>query len=182
MKREGNFWVGANGNKWSCELYTEDLAEEMDKTLVDCRDCTDCEGCTDCSHCCFCTNCSYCVFCNFCTVCRFCNFCTNCARCSHCNHCSHCCRCTDCRGCSYCEGFQGNPQRIVGGRMGRRDDTPSVYWIEEGKEQCVVGCFRGTLEDLEKQVLETHADGTKYRKDYLNFINAVKLYQRSFRK
>jgi hypothetical protein len=61
--------------------------------------------------------------------------------------------------------------------MGSRGDTPAVYWLEPGKEQCVVGCFRGTLDQLEAKVKETHANNPEHLKNYLKFIKNVRAYQ-----
>jgi hypothetical protein len=36
------------------------------------------------------------------------------------------------------------------------------------------GCLRGTLEEFETQVLETHKDNEQYLKEYTGFINYVK--------
>lgn len=62
--------------------------------------------------------------------------------------------------------------------MGSRGDTPTVYWIKPGKEQCVVGCFRGTLDELEARVQETHKDNPEHLKNYLKFIELVRNYQK----
>lgn len=61
--------------------------------------------------------------------------------------------------------------------MGRRNDNPIVYWNEIGKEQCVVGCFIGTLSELEKKVKETHKNNKKYYDDYMKFIENCRKYQ-----
>jgi hypothetical protein len=62
--------------------------------------------------------------------------------------------------------------------MGSRHDYPSIYWTSMGEEQCVVGCFRGTLNELEEAVRVTHRDNATYLHDYLTFIEAVRTYQR----
>ncbi len=62
--------------------------------------------------------------------------------------------------------------------MGSRNDCPAVYWTAVGEEQCVVGCFRGTLNELEEAVRETHRDNATHLHDYLTFIEAVRTYQR----
>lgn len=63
--------------------------------------------------------------------------------------------------------------------MGSRNDTPQVYWITSGEEQCIVGCFKGTLSELEKAVRETHRDNPKHLRNYLRFIGLVRDYQKS---
>lgn len=180
MKFESGFWTDANNNKWECSFYTETNAEQLSKTLVNCRNMINCSYCTNCSYCMDCKGCSDC---RECTNCSFCNACRDCANCSYCDGCSNCenCRrsknCKGCRECKDCSDFQENPQRITGKRMGRRDDFPVVYWIETGKEQCVVGCFCGTLSELEKKVEETHKNNSKHYKDYMKFIKCVRKYQ-----
>ncbi len=61
--------------------------------------------------------------------------------------------------------------------MGSRAGAPKVYWVKAGEEQCVVGCFRGTLDELEAKVNETHKDNPKHLHDYPTFIKAVRAYQ-----
>lgn len=61
--------------------------------------------------------------------------------------------------------------------MGSRNDTPTVYWLEQGKEQCVVGCFQGTLDQLEEKVKTTHKDNPEHLHNYLKFIKNVRMYQ-----
>ena len=62
--------------------------------------------------------------------------------------------------------------------MGRRNDSPAVYWTTIGEEQCVVGCFRGTLNELEEAVRKTHQNNATYLHEYLTFIEAVRTYQK----
>ena len=97
--------------------------------------------------------------------------------CRDCSYCRGCSDCRYCRGCSYCSDCRENPQRIFGWKMGSRGDTPAVYWKEPGKEQCVVGCFRGTLDELEAKVKETHANNPEHLENYLKFIKKVRRYQ-----
>lgn len=65
--------------------------------------------------------------------------------------------------------------------MGSRNRTPTVYWTKAGEEQCVVSCFRGTLDELEARVKETHKDNQKHLHDYLTFIKAVRAYQEAYK-
>ena len=65
----------------------------------------------------------------------------------------------------------------MGKKIGRRNSNPAVYWLEIGMEQCVVGCFRGNLEELTERVQEKHAENKKHLADYMNFINAVRAFQ-----
>lgn len=62
--------------------------------------------------------------------------------------------------------------------MGSRSDFPAVYWNKVGKEQCVVGCFRGTLLELEEKVKETHKNNPEHYENYMNFIKGVREYQK----
>ena len=41
--------------------------------------------------------------------------------------------------------------------------------------QVVCDCFKGSLENFEKAVLETHKDNDLYRKQYLKEIEKVKV-------
>lgn len=61
--------------------------------------------------------------------------------------------------------------------MGSRNDFPIVYWNEIGKEQCIVGCFRGTLSELEKKVKLRHKNNKKHYEEYKRFIDSVRKYQ-----
>lgn len=61
--------------------------------------------------------------------------------------------------------------------MGSRNDFPVVYWNEIGKEQCVVGCFHGTLSEFEEKVKEVHKDNPKHYNDYMKFIENCRKYQ-----
>lgn len=196
MKLKNGFWVDANNNAWNCKYYTGTEAEQLNKTLINCRnltncshcsncnDCKNCEGCNDCRSCegCNnCRNCDGCVYCSNCRNCRDCNYCSDCIYCMNCDNCSSCrdCRdCRECRDCNYCRDFQENPQRITGKRMGSRYDFPVIYWNEVGNEQCVVGCFRGTLSELEKKVKETHKNNPEHFDDYMKFIKCVRKYQK----
>jgi hypothetical protein len=63
--------------------------------------------------------------------------------------------------------------------MGSRNDNPTVYWVTPGKEQCVVGCFRGTLNELEVAVKIRHECNQEHLNAYLTFIEAVRCYQKS---
>jgi hypothetical protein len=63
--------------------------------------------------------------------------------------------------------------------MGRRKDSPRVYWITPGEEQCVIGCFRGNLDELEAAVRKTHVNNPQHLRDYLKWISAVRAYQQS---
>ena len=63
--------------------------------------------------------------------------------------------------------------------MGIRNDFPVVYWNEVGKEQCIAGCFRGTLSEVEKKVKKRYKKNTKHHEDYMKFIKCVREYQKT---
>lgn len=163
IKREGEFWVDSRNNRWDDSWYSKEEAEYFSASLIDCRNCTNCK------------------FCNHCNDCSWCSYCRNCNGCSSCINCSYCSGCSYCNHCSDCDSFSKNPERVIGLKMGSRNDFPSVYWTKVGKEQCVVGCFRGTLDELEKAVEETHKNNKKYLTQYRKFIRLVRLYQKGMK-
>lgn len=186
MKLNNGFWVDANNNKWNSDLYSEEEALKWSTTLnncsycgncFNCSGCMYCDNCRDLSSCRNCNSCWDCSDCSYCNICSGCNYCSCCENCRDCNSCWDCKYCRNCNECSSCKSFCKNPERIIGSAMGSRSDNPAVYWIEAGKEQCVVGCFRGTLDELEKAVEKTHKDNLKYLEQYRKFIKAVRAYQ-----
>lgn len=188
MKLENGFWVDTNKNAWDCESYTEVEAKQLSKTLINCKGmlncchCNSCRYCASCSYCNDCKNCSRCSYCRSCECCHHCRECSECYNCTGCKFCIYCMSCSDCsfcESCRFCCDFQDNPQRIIGKRMGSRNDFPVVYWNEAGKEQCVVGCFRGTLLEPEKKVKERHKYNAKHYEDYIKFIKGVHEYQKA---
>lgn len=184
VREENGFYIDDNNNKWANSFFTLEEAAEISRSMIncfDCRNCRSCSFCRNCSNCCDCRNCYGCSYCRNCSNCRQCEGCTYCDGCTHCIDCDECADCYYCNSCGFCRGcakFPTNPQRITGHSMGSRNDNPTVYWLEAGKEQCVVGCFRGTLDDLEKAVKETHAYNKKHLTDYLSFIQSVRRYQK----
>lgn len=181
----GYYFDEDTNNRWNARLYSLEGATKARNSLVGCTNCIDCHSCRYCRFCCSCNNCSSCFNCNdcaYCHLCNYCKYCNNCIECransgcSDCSYCHSCINCIDCRSCHYCSNFDRDPQRIVGPLMGSRNDTPTVYWLEVGKEQCVVGCFRGDLNELEKKVKYTHKDNPKHLNDYLQWIEKVRKY------
>ena len=63
MKKINNYWVDENNNRWSCDWYSEEIAEQLSKTLINCSGCIDCIDCIDCRDCRDCRGCSYCSGC-----------------------------------------------------------------------------------------------------------------------
>ena len=205
LKRINDYWVDEHQNKWVIYNYTKEEAERLSKTLVYCfrcvncaycKECNDCYNCISCASCDSCTDCKYCVDCGRCidcdnckmcvrcdrsvssTACTDCDHCHSCEDCDDCDTCRYCTKCNHCKHCYSCSNFDRDPQRIVGPIMGSRDDTPTVYWLNVGKEQCVVGCFRGDLNELEKKVKYTHKNNPKHLNDYLQWIEKVRKYMK----
>jgi len=146
---DNGYWV-VGTNKWTASTYTQGQAERYSNTLINCDNCIDCRYCSDCIDC---------QYCRFCSDCRGCNDCYN------------CCGCNDCRG---CEDFKSNPQRITSPVLGSRNSQTTYYWNNE-HEQIVCGCFKGTMNEFESKIKETHGDNI-YAEGYLNWIKAVKQY------
>ena len=48
----------------------------------------------------------------------------------------------------------------------------TTYCFDDDIVWC--GCFKGTLQEFEKQVNETHKDNEQYLKEYVGFINYLK--------
>ena len=49
-----------------------------------------------------------------------------------------------------------------------------AYLTKENKVEITCGCFRGSIEEFEKRVEETHS-GTIYEKQYKAIINVIKI-------
>ena len=151
MEQINRYWVDENNNRWDIEIYTEKEAEKCSKSLVNCYNCCDCRNCYSCRNCINCRNCYSCDNCNY---------------------------CNNCRNCHYCNYYKLNPQKYTTKKIGSRNDQTTFYYGEtkNGMEvQVVCGCFRGSLEDFEKAVLETHKDNDLYREQYLKEIEKVKV-------
>lgn len=185
VREEDGFYIDDNNNKWDTYYYTLDEAEEISRSMINCFDCRNCRSCSFCRYCinCFdcrnCHNCSYCRACSNCCECKGCTYCADCMDCIDCGECAYCRYCSSCKGCRGCAKFSTNPQRITGPAMGSRYANPTVYWVKPGEEQCVVGCFSGTLNDLERAVRIRHEDNQKHLTDYLTFIESVRCYQKA---
>jgi hypothetical protein len=153
IKRKGNkmenikgFWVDENNNKWSKKTYSLKHAIKLSASLLDCTDCTDC------------IDCKYCTGCTGCTDCKYCKYCTGCNRCIEINRCT---------------GFQDNPHRYTGGRIGSRNEQTRTYWSND-LVQVVCGCFVGSLEEFNSRVESHHSEDSEYRKQYKEYIKIVK--------
>ena len=170
MKQINGYWVDENNNRWGIEVCTEEQAEKLSKSLVNCYNCDNCRNCQNCRNCNNCDNCCYCGGCRCCDNCNNCNYC----RC-----CSNCNNCRDCRYCDNCNDYKQNPQRYITGKVDSRNAQATFYYGEtenNNKEiQVACGCFRGNLEDFKKSVLETHKDNDLYREQYLKEIEKVKV-------
>lgn len=172
IRKEGEYWVDQNDNKWDIKYYSEKEVEKYSASLLDCS------YCINCIYCVRCRGCNGCSYCNHCIDCSYCNTCNGCEYCSNCYYCGDCVYCTDCSLCNDCDSFSKDPERIIGPKMGSRNDNPVVYWTKAGEEQCIVGCFRGTLNELEEAVEETHKDNPVYLTQYRKFIRCVRLCQK----
>jgi hypothetical protein len=181
MKKINNYWIDSNSNKWYCDLYTEEQADKLSKTLIDCFNCINCSSCrycsdcSDCHYCRSCRDCSYCSDCSSCSHCRSCRYCSDCSHCSYCRYCSDCSYCRDCSYCSSCSDFKSNPQRITSHKIGSRESQTTYYWNEE-KEQIVCGCFKGTLQEFKDAIKNEHKDN-EHSKAYFKWIEAVEGYK-----
>lgn len=162
-----NYWI-IGTNKWSKSEYTKEQAERYSDTLINCQNCSDCSDCSYCSDCSSCSNCSSCRDCSDCSNCSSCRYCSSC---SYCRYCSSCSSCSSCRDCS---DFKTNPQRITSPSLGSRNSQTTYYWNKE-KEQIVCGCFKGTLQEFENKIKETHLEND-FAKGYFQWIKKVKEY------
>ena len=168
MKKEGNYYVDENNNKWNCYIYTEEQAIKYSGTLNNCYNMINCSYCSNCS------NCSYCSRCSYCSDCSRCSYCSNCSDCSRCSYCSDCSDCSNCSGCSNCSDFKTTPESITSPQIGSRNSQTTYYWNDE-HEQIVCGCFKGTLEEFKTKIKKTHKDN-EHSKAYFNWIERVEKY------
>lgn len=198
MKHTNGFWVDDHNNQWSTNIYHEDEAEQLSKTLIACKNCCncrDCNYCHDCNHCYNCSNCRNCNDCNYCNKSRNCrnsSFCNDCNGLQHgydCNCCSDCCDCNKCRNCSNCrdcygchncrecEGYISNPICYITDHTGINNNQTTFYYgqTESGKSlQVISGFFHGTLEEFKAIILKTYADNKTYKRQSLKEIKKVK--------
>lgn len=103
IRREGDYWVDRNNNKWSVAgniksdiiPASKAAAEILSKSLHNCRDCIDCRdssfsvGCKRCARVHHCVNCDLTQDCSFCTNCEralICSYCTNCINITACHY------------------------------------------------------------------------------------------------
>jgi hypothetical protein len=187
MKKENNFWVDNNGNKWDSYFYTEQNAIEHSKTMINCYECTDSSNCSYCinvSNCSYCINvsnssncrsCYDCINCFDCYDCKYTSYSKSCNNCRNISNCSYCRYCKNCYDCRYCFDYKSNPFRIISKKTGSRNSQTTVYFLNDNI-QVVTGCFRGDLKKFEGAVLTTHADNVQHKNEYLEFIKIVKNY------
>ena len=64
--------------------------------------------------------------------------------------------------------------RYLHSRIGSRNDMPCVYWTDTSV-QCIIGCFRGDLDELGVKVEETHKDNKQHYDDYMEFISICRM-------
>ena len=60
---------------------------------------------------------------------------------------------------------------IISDLIGSRNDR-TTYFVKKDIVKC--GCFSGSLQEFENKVAETYYVGSKYRKQYDDFINIIK--------
>ena len=78
-------------------------------------------------------------------------------------------------GANFCDWgkLQSSSDMLVVGVIGSRNGYTTIFHTDKGIfVQC--GCFKGTLEEFEKKVKETH-QGNKHERDYLALIEFVKV-------
>jgi hypothetical protein len=107
-----------------------------------------------------------------------CSYCIDCLGCIDCIDCIDCINCIGCIDCGGCSGFKTNPERITSPILGSRDSQTTFYWNNE-KEQIVCGCFKGTLEEFEEKIKETHGDN-EFAQGYFKWIDAIKFYKLTY--
>ena len=72
-----------------------------------------------------------------------------------------------------CGKLQSSSDILIVGTIGSRNDYTTMFHTDKGVfVRC--GCFRGTLEEFEAKVRQTHS-GTKHEKDYLALIQFAKI-------
>lgn len=151
VEKINGFWTDENNNVWNIKKYTKNEAERHSKTLIDCRYCRNCSDCCGCWHC---------------------------RDCRDCRGCWDCHDCRDCQDLYNCYGYIENPRRYVTERIGLRNDNTYFYYGKTKKDmslQVVCGCFRGNLEEFEKDVLKKYVNNKEYREQYLKEIEKVKV-------
>ena len=69
--------------------------------------------------------------------------------------------------------LQKSSDILIVGMIGSRNDYTTIFHTDKGVfVRC--GCFRGTFEEFESKVKETH-QGSKHEKDYLALIQFAKI-------
>ena len=81
----------------------------------------------------------------------------------------------DLRGADFCDWgkIQSDSDILIVGAIGSRNGYTTIFHTDKGIfVQC--GCFRGSINDFEKKVKETH-QGNKHERDYLALIEFAKV-------
>ena len=149
MEQINGFWTDSNNNRWDCDLYSKNQAENAN--LINCKNCV---------------NCFNCIFCNSCIFCIFCDYCNSCNSCDYCDYCD---------SCDSCNNFKSNPERITSPKIGSRNSQTTYYWNDE-IEQIVFGCFKGTMQEFKDKITATHSDN-EHAKAYFEWIKRVENYK-----
>ena len=103
-----------------------------------------------------------------------CRSCSDCSYCSDCCSCRNCRNCRNCRDCSDCSDYKSNPQRYVTENIGSRHAQTTIYWTSKDDVQIICGCWKGNIEEFEKQVMETHGPVSVYTAQYAKQIEIFK--------
>ena len=76
--------------------------------------------------------------------------------------------------------FENNPDRLVINNIGSRNSTIYIYWLCD-LTQVICGCFKGSLLQFEKAVIQTHREN-EHGKRYIKLINKVyEMMEKSYR-
>lgn len=104
-----------------------------------------------------------------------CSSCIDCHDCMDCYGCHGCRDCSGCHGCHGCSDYTHNPNRYAQKGLGANWNNTCIYWDKEQTNiQVVCGCFRGSIEEFKKAVIN------KYSKnhDYIKYANiALKIME-----
>lgn len=178
MEHKNGLWIDKEGNKWDDRIYTRVRAIRASQSLIGCErcmNCVNCENCIDCSDCKFCVDCTDCYDSQYCKNCRGCSECYRCINCKDCLNCDHCVVCKDCMDCIHVHKFKSNPQRFLSAKIGSRETHTTLYWTTKKDTQIICGCWRGSLTEFEMRVKCEYRSKSKYRLQYMDFINKAKI-------
>jgi len=61
--------------------------------------------------------------------------------------------------------------------IGSRNSQTTFYW-DSNQNLIVCGCFKGTLDEFETKITETHSNN-QHAQDYRKWIESIKIYQKA---